>query len=71
MFDDPIIEEVRNIRDRIAARFNYDVKAIGAYYQSQQLQNKIPVITRQPRQPELDEPIVVGNQSQVAEAAAA
>lgn len=71
MFDDPIIEEVRSIRDRIAARFNYDVKAIGAYYRAQQLQNKVPVITRQPRQPELDEPVIVGNQSQVAEAAAA
>ena len=32
----PIIEEIREIRDRIAARFNYDVKAIGRYYQEKQ-----------------------------------
>ena len=35
----PIIEEIREIRDRIAARFNYDVKAIGRYYQEKEHEN--------------------------------
>jgi hypothetical protein len=28
MKNDPIVEEVRSIRDRLAARFDYDVQAI-------------------------------------------
>ncbi len=36
---DPIVEKVREIRDRTAARFNYDVKAIGRYYQEKQRKN--------------------------------
>jgi hypothetical protein len=32
-WDDPIVSEVREIRDRIAAQHQYDVRAIGAYYQ--------------------------------------
>ena len=35
----PIIEEIREVRDRIAARFNYDVRAIGRYYQEKQREN--------------------------------
>ena len=35
----PILEEIREIRDRIAARFNYDVKAIGRYYQEMRREN--------------------------------
>jgi copper oxidase (laccase) domain-containing protein len=30
MVDDPIIEEVRKIRDEYAKRFNYDLEAIAA-----------------------------------------
>ena len=37
---DPIVEEVRGIRDRTAARFDYDVKAIGRYYQQKQRESK-------------------------------
>ena len=33
---DPIVEGVREIRDRTAARFDYDVKAIDRYYQQKQ-----------------------------------
>jgi hypothetical protein len=36
MWNDPIVEETRKIRDEIAARFNYDVEALGRYYQEQQ-----------------------------------
>ena len=49
MFDDPIIEEVRQIRDQLAARFNSDVKAIGAYYRAMQEREAISVVTRTPR----------------------
>jgi hypothetical protein len=36
MWNDPIVEETRRAGDEIAARFNYDVEALGRYYQSQQ-----------------------------------
>ena len=32
-WEDPIVKEVRDIRDRIAAEYRYDVRAIGRYYQ--------------------------------------
>lgn len=28
MLKDPIVEEVRRVRDKLAERFNYDIKAI-------------------------------------------
>jgi hypothetical protein len=28
MWEDPIVAEVRKIRDKLAAKFNYDLKAI-------------------------------------------
>jgi hypothetical protein len=28
MFDDPIVDEVRRVRDELARKFNYDVHAI-------------------------------------------
>jgi hypothetical protein len=30
MNEDPIVEEVRRVRDKLAARFNYDIHAIFA-----------------------------------------
>ncbi|MCY4209684.1 MAG: hypothetical protein OXE97_01330 [Gammaproteobacteria bacterium] len=45
---DPIVEEVREIRDRIAARFDYDVKAIGRYYQQKQRESKSKKIPHSP-----------------------
>ena len=36
MWNDPIVEETRKVRDEIAAKFNYDVKQIGEYYKSKQ-----------------------------------
>lgn len=37
---DPIVEEVREIRDRIAARFDYDVRKIGRYYQEKRRESE-------------------------------
>ena len=28
MFDDPLVREVRRVRDQLSAKFNYDVEAI-------------------------------------------
>lgn len=49
MFDDPIITEVRQVRDEIAARFNYDVSALGAYYQELESQLGLKTVTRAPK----------------------
>ena len=35
-WEDPIVKEVRDIRDKIAAEHRYDVRAIGRYYQQKQ-----------------------------------
>jgi len=47
MTHDTIIEEVRNIREQIAAQFAYDVTALGAYYQALQKEQRLPVVSRQ------------------------
>jgi len=36
MWDDPIVKETREIRDALAARFNYDVRALGRYLQEEE-----------------------------------
>lgn len=46
---DPIVKEVREIRDRTAARFDYDVKSIGHYYQERQRKSGHKVVTLPPR----------------------
>lgn len=43
---DPIVEETRRGGDEIAARFNYDVEALGRYYQSQQSKENRVVVNR-------------------------
>ena len=45
---DPIVEEVRQTRDQIAARFDYDVKAIGRYYQQKQRESKRKMVSGPP-----------------------
>jgi hypothetical protein len=46
MWNDPIVEETRKIRDEIAARFDYDVEALGRYYQEQQAKENRVVVRR-------------------------
>ena len=48
-WEDPIVAEVRKTRDRIAAEHQYDIRAIGRYYQEKQKQETRPVIRRSPR----------------------
>lgn len=40
------MEETRRAGDEIAARFNYDVEALGKYYQSQQTKENRVVVER-------------------------
>ncbi len=49
MWEDPIVKEVREIRDKIAAEHNYDVKALGRYLQEKQKQEKRLIVKRPPR----------------------
>lgn len=50
MQNDPIVEETRKIRNRLAAKLKYDVKALGAYYKAQQIAENRVVVTRHPKQ---------------------
>ncbi len=45
MTNDPIIEELHQIREEIAAEFNYDVFAIGAMLQVRQQEEGRPVVS--------------------------
>ena len=48
---DPIVEEVRKIRDAHARRFNYDLDAICEDFMAHQLVSGHPVVTLEPRKP--------------------
>lgn len=50
-WEDPIVKEVRTIRDKIAAEHNYDVEALGRYLQEQQKKEIRKIVTRPPRRP--------------------
>ena len=49
MWNDPIVEETRKVRDELAAKLNYDVQALGKYYKSRQKVESRTVITRTPK----------------------
>ena len=49
MWNDPIVEETRKLRDEIAARFDYDVEALGRHYQLQQIKENRVVVKRSGR----------------------
>ncbi len=51
MEDDEVMKEVRRVRDEIAARFNYDVDAIGAHYLELQEKSGIKTVSLPPRKP--------------------
>jgi len=48
-WEDPIVKEVREVRDQVAARYQYDVRAIGRHYQQKQEQSKHVLVTLPPR----------------------
>ena len=51
MWHDPIVEEVRRIRDGHAKRFNYDLHAICEDFRKKQSESGYEVVSRQPRRP--------------------
>ena len=52
MSSDPIVDEIHAIRERLAARFNYDVHAIGKDAQEREARSGRKVVCRPPRRPE-------------------
>lgn len=67
MNTDPIIEELHQVRERFAARFNYDVAAMVAYLREQQQKEKDhPVVSfAQPRS-DAEEPATDATQKHAA-----
>jgi hypothetical protein len=51
MWNDPIVEEVRNARNEHAKKFNYDLNAIAADLKKQQKASKRKFVTLPPRKP--------------------
>ena len=51
MWNDPIVEEVRNVRNEHAKKFNYDLNAIAADLKKQQKASKRKFVTLPPRRP--------------------
>ena len=51
MWNDPIVEEVRNARNEHAKKFNYDLNAIFADLKKQQKSSKRKFVTLPPRKP--------------------
>ena len=49
MHPNPVLEEIRSIRDRIAAEFNYDVRAIGRDARQRDAVGDRLVVRREPR----------------------
>lgn len=51
MWNDPIVEEVRNARNEHAKKFNYDLNAIAADLKKQQKASKRKFVTLLPKKP--------------------
>ena len=51
MWQDPIVEEVRRIRDEHAKKFNSDLHAICEDFRAKQLLSAHKIVSRQPRRP--------------------
>ena len=57
MWRDPIVEEIRKIREEHAARFNYDIDAIVADIRKRQEEGGHKVVSLPPRRlPAVDKP---------------
>jgi len=53
MWNDPIVDEVRKVRDAHAKKFNYDLQAIAADLKKQQKVSKRNFVTLPPKKPTL------------------
>ena len=64
MIEDEVIKEVWQVRDELAARFNYDLDAMVAHYQQMQRERGIPIVSLPPRKPEvMPAPKLAGEQN--------
>ena len=53
MWNDEIVEETRQVRDRYAVKFNYDLDAIYRDLKKQEKQNPEKFISLPPKEPEV------------------
>lgn len=53
MWNDEIVEETRQVRDRYAVKFNYDLDAIYRDLKKQEEQNPEKFTSLRPKQPEI------------------
>lgn len=51
MKNDPIIAEIRKIRDRLAAKFNYNIEAILRDAQTRERESGHEIVKLKPRRP--------------------
>ena len=52
MWKDPIVEEVRRVRDKLAARFDYNIEAIIENARKEQKESGRKTVSFPPRKPE-------------------
>lgn len=63
MWKDPIVEEVRRVRDAHAARFNYDLRAIYEDYKARERASGRQYVCFPPKRPALPARVVPGEHS--------
>ncbi len=63
MINDSIIDEIHVIREQLAAKYGYDVVALGQSYIARQQTEKRAVVIRQPK------PVILQNYQQSRKAA--
>ncbi len=51
MYSDPIVEQIRKLRDEYARKFNYDLDAICRDLMERQRRSNRRLVRRQPRRP--------------------
>lgn len=61
MWKDPIVEETRKIRDELAAKFNYDIDALGRYYSSREKSEDREVVSRPAKPITAEDDALVGD----------
>lgn len=52
-WEDPIVKEVRDIRDQFAAELQHDLRALCKYLQAREQQEQRKLVTRAPRRPDV------------------
>jgi hypothetical protein len=52
MWIDPIVEEIHQTRNRIAAQFDFDVFKLGAHYMELQKEHAYRLVSFPPRRPD-------------------